>query len=259
MKTTSPYSFPLRRAALMALPLLLTSCFEKDKDEEPTQGNYRVKVTPESGQFAPGIPATFTVQLSVLCEGQNLPANCGANQPMWVAEATRRSFSVQIADPTQAITTATVTWHGSPPEEGTSLASDSGTVYFTPSRTPQGLKAGTDAVLITLPDSAPEAETESAGTPGISAFPGQAFFGRNAGSQSLNFIYKGPDTQVTAITISGDPKFTLGAAPLISLKSGQSVPVTVNYAGASDSNPYTALVTVTTANGATATAAGLGQ
>src|SRR5262245_42256835 len=97
----------------LAAMLFLTGCGSADRD--PSLAYYIVNLTPSQSPILVPDPAktsaSMDVELSVRCEGADLPPDCDKNVPNWkVRKPEGTSFlEARIADPTKPKTTATIT------------------------------------------------------------------------------------------------------------------------------------------------------
>ncbi len=268
----------------IAASLFLAGCSSKSNEQEghqePTLGTYLVMLDPIQPANLIADPSapnpTRKIDLAVRCDGQNLPDDCDQNIPNWrVHQPAGTSFlEITIADPTQPRTTAMVTLNvakylATYKGEDNSVSEHWFMVGFIPSSTPEKLKlGGVRDIVVSTASAAPKdpkapaepRQEQPPDRPRSSVTPNRFFciirsLNDASATDSGVFHYSGPDTQITeaSITGTGASKFAVITPTLpYALKGGSDATrVQVQFtADQLDLSRYDAILTISTANGA---------
>lgn len=259
MKVTSQTT-GIRRAALRMSLILsavtgLVSCdvFEDEGDNEPVQGTYRATVTPAGVKFTEAQYAIF--HLNVDCIGDNHPPGCESNPPMWTAVSLSDAFVPSVDDPANPLSFARVFYTGRGFDESSLFNSGVSQVIFKPTNVPEGLKATSASVVVKVYVK-DEVSEEAAQTPTLTCMPA-GIRGNEGFTAALVFLYKGPGaTSISSVALGGADagSFALGSHGYPTLKSKGTFAVSVTFVQAHIDEQRHATLTVSTVNGASATA-----
>ena len=258
------------RPAAARLPLVLAalaglvSCdvFEDEGDEEPVQGTYHVSTSLENADLS----TTPSVSLFVTAEwvGEPAPAGWETNPPMWSGVSLNDAFQVAIGDPTARISGATIFYTGAGFVESSLFNPGVSQVIFRATNVPvlpDGSKATTDSAVVTVSAYLGlGVEEETVDKPTLTAMPGTAVMVLEGQTTIITFLYKGPVTSITGVVLGGANagSFALGGHGFPTIGSKGTFPVSVTFVTADPNSFRNAVLTVTTANGASTTASLLG-
>ena len=260
MKRLSPLLDRVRRHLMWLLTgtllLVISGCAEKNEqegDEEAKMASCRISVSQSSLSFASPNDIR-TVDLSVTCAHYNpdfLAWSCAV--PIGV--------SVNIAQPTSASTSATVTVDPTALIDSDSSLGYALRVCRITLRIRPGFKERilSEALTISIdlpPVGGTRKETQPA-EPRLVAFPMLAQLSRSAGRNETEprFTYTGPPTKVVQVSVEGTDaaKFTLtGLQPPLPIGRMAMLNPTITFSGAdaNDHNTYQAHVILKLDNGA---------